>query len=77
MVFDKFKKRLYTELNNRYLDVKNISDNMLYSIALEIIGNEHITDAFLISEFGGFSQGEINRIKRNRNSRHLISPDAW
>lgn len=67
MVFDNYRKVINSRVSHRYLDVKVISHDQLYSIALEVIGNEHLTDAFMISEFGGFTQSEINRIKANKN----------
>lgn len=64
MLFKSFKKEIIRKIDNMYLDVKKITNETVYLISLEVIKNVHLTDAFLLSEFGGFDKWEITQIKK-------------
>lgn len=65
MVFENYKTKLFIELDKLYAKTKNVTNLQLYKLALSIIKNEYLTDAFLISEIGGFDKYLINRIKKD------------
>lgn len=57
----------FFELNRHIIEVsktfKKFGPIRIYKEVLEIVGNQEKADEFMLSEFGGFTPGELNLIK--------------
>ena len=57
----------FFELNRHIIEVsktfKKFGPIRIYKEVLEIVGNQEKADEFMLSEFGGFTPGELHLIK--------------
>lgn len=60
--FAKIKEQVISEIN-----IRSMNDNRIYNFVLQLVDyNIDIADAFMTSAAGGYSEGELNEIKRSK-----------
>lgn len=61
----------FKKLKNHIIDISNtykrFGDVRIYRIVLDILGSQNVADDFMTSDFGGFTQTELNCIKSKIN----------
>lgn len=64
MDFNRIKKILACESSDY-----NLTDSKIYQLVLEFTEDEKLSDTFMLSEFGGYTEGQLNEIKYQQKYR--------
>ncbi len=58
--------------------MRGLSDTEVYNMAIELLNDVDKADSYMTSEFGGYTQGQLNKIKydKYRQARYYQSNKA-